>query len=80
MGDFDKARELVEGYAVRVNKELHSEVLQRYERLNIAPYKGFINPVMSLEFDGDNQIVDVKLDYTETYTDQMMRYSKDYSL
>ncbi len=80
MGDFDKARELVEGYAVKVDKALHSEVLQRYERLNIAPYKGFINPVMSLEFDTDNQIVDVKLDYTETYTDQMMRYSKDYSL
>ena len=80
MGDFDKARELVEGYAVKVDKALHSEVLQRYERLNIAPYKGFINHVMSLEFDTDNQIVDVKLDYTETYTDQMMRYSKDYSL
>lgn len=80
MGDFDKARELVEGYAVKVDKALHSEILERYERLNIAPYKGFINPVMSLEFDADNQIVDVKLDYTETYTDQMMRYSKDYSL
>ena len=80
MGDFDKARELVEGYAVKVDKALHCEVLQRYERLNIAPYKGFINPVMSLEFDTDNQIVDVKLDYTETYIDQMMRYSKDYSL
>lgn len=80
MGDFDKARELVEGYAVKVDKALHSEVLERYERLNIAPYKGFINPVMSLELDTDNQIVDVKLDYTETYSDQMMRYSKDYSL
>ena len=80
MGDFDKARELVEGYAVKVDKALHSEVLERYERLNIAPYKGFINPVMNLEFDTDNQIVDVKLDYTETYSDQMMRYSKDYSL
>ena len=80
MGDFDKARELVEGYAVKVDKALHCEVLERYERLNIAPYKGFINPVVSLEFDADNQIVDVKLDYTETYSDQMMRYSKDYSL
>lgn len=80
MGDFDKARELVEGYAVKVDKALHSEVLERYERLNIAPYKGFINPVMSLEFDSDNEIVDVNLDYTETYSDQMMRYSKDYSL
>ena len=80
MGDFDKAQELVEGYAVKVDKALHSEVLERYERLNIAPYKGFINPVMNLEFDSDNQIVDVKLDYTETYSDQMMRYSKDYSL
>ena len=80
MGDFDKARELVEGYVVKVDKALHSEVLERYERLNIAPYKGFINPVMNLEFNPDNQIVDVKLDYTETYTDQMMRYSKDYSL
>lgn len=80
MGDFTKARELVEGYAVKVDKALHSEVLERYERLNVAPYKGFINPVMSLELDADNQIVDVKLDYTETYTDQMMRYSKDYSL
>lgn len=80
MGDFDKARELVEGYAVKVDKALHCEVLERYERLNIAPYKGFINPIMNLEYNTDNQIVDVKLDYTETYTDQMMRYSKDYSL
>ena len=80
MGDFNRAKELVETYAVKVNKTLHNEVLTRYEQLNIAPYKGFINPVMKLEYGHNNQIVDVKLDYTETYTHQMMRYSKDYSL
>ncbi len=80
MGDFNRAKELVETYAVKVNKTLHNEVLSRYEQLNIAPYKGFINPVMKLEYGHNNQIVDVKLDYTETYTHQMMRYSKDYSL
>jgi len=80
MGDFNRAKELVETYAVKVNKTLHNEVLSRYEQLNIAPYKGFINPVMKLEYGHNNQIVDVKLDYTETYTNQMMRYSKDYSL
>ena len=80
MGDFNRAKELVETYAVKVNNTLHNEVLSRYEQLNIAPYKGFINPVMKLEYGHNNQIVDVKLDYTETYTHQMMRYSKDYSL
>ena len=80
MGDFNRAKELVETYAVKVNKTLHNEVLSRYEQLNIAPYKGFINPVMKLEYGHNNQIVDVKLDYTETYTHQMVRYSKDYSL
>ncbi len=80
MGDFNKARQLVETYAIKVDKILHSEVLQRYKQLNIAPYKGFINPIMTLEYNSENQIIDVKLDYTETYTDQMMRYSKDYSL
>ena len=79
-GDFNAARKLVESYAVKVNKALHNEVLQRYAQLDIAPYKGFINPIMKLEYDHDNQIVDVKLDYTETYAHQMMRYSKDYSL
>ena len=80
MGDFNKARQLVETYAIKVDKILHNEVLQRYKQLNIAPYKGFINPIMTLEYNSANQIIDVKLDYTETYTDQMMRYSKDYSL
>lgn len=77
-GDYDSARCLVEKYAVKVDPELHREVLDRYSRLNIAPYKGFINPVLSLVKEGNGQVVDVKVDYTEGYAQQMLRYSSEY--
>lgn len=79
-GDFESARELVERYAVKVDADLHQEILDRYAKLNLAPYKGFLNPVMRPIEDREGQIVDVELDYTESYTDQMLRYSRDYSV
>ncbi len=79
-GDFESARELVERYAVKVDADLHQEILDRYAKLNLAPYKGFLNPVMRPIEDCEGQIVDVELDYTESYTDQMLRYSRDYSV
>lgn len=79
-GDFESARELVERYAVKVDADLHQEILDRYAKLNQAPYKGFLNPVMRPIEDSEGQIVDVELDYTESYTDQMLRYSRDYSV
>jgi len=78
-GDFNAAQQLVERYAVKIDAKLHEEVLTRYRNLNIAPYKGFINPHMTPVYDADNNIADVTLDYTESLTTQMMRYSKDYS-
>lgn len=78
-GDYAAAEKLVEEYAVKIDAKLHEEVLTRYRELNIAPYKGFINPRMTPVYDTDNNIVDVNLDYTESLTSQMMRYSKDYS-
>ena len=77
-GDFEAARRLVEDYGVKVDPELHREVLARYERLHLSPYKGFINPVYKAERDANGQITDVKLDYTEAYDQQMLRYSRDY--
>ena len=79
-GDFEAARLLVERYAVKVDAALHSEILERYEKLDLAPYKGFLNPRMSPIYDANGQIVDVKVDYDETYVEQMMRYSKEYSV
>ena len=70
---------LVEGYGVKVDPVLHQEVLERYHRLDIAPYKGFINPVYTAVKDKDGNITDVKIDYTEGYAEQMLRYSRDYS-
>lgn len=78
-GDFEAARRLVEKYAVEVDPELHAEVTERYRRLDIAPYKGFINPVLRPVTDGEGNIVDVQPDYTESYEHQMLRYSSDYA-
>ena len=78
-GDYDAARRLVETYGVNVDKTLHEEVLQRYSRLNLAPYKGFINPVLKLEKDNAGNITDITADYTEAYAEQMLRYSTDYA-
>lgn len=77
-GDFEGARRLVENYAVKVDSELHEEILARYEALDLAPYKGFINPVYKAEKDAKGKIVDIKIDYTEGYAEQMLRYSRDY--
>ena len=78
-GDFEAARQLVENYAVKVDPELHKEVLARYEKLNLAPYKGFVNPVYVAESDAEGNITDVKISYGEGYAEQMLRYSKDYA-
>lgn len=78
-GDYPAARQLVETYAVKVDPVLHKEILARYETLNLAPYKGFINPVYEAVTDGNGAITDVKISYGEGYSDQMLRYSRDYS-
>lgn len=78
-GDFNAARALVEKYAINLNKKQHEEVLKRYKQLNIAPYKGFINPVLKPILNKNNTIIDIIADYSETYSEQMLRYSKEYS-
>jgi dipeptidyl-peptidase-3 len=77
-GDYKAAKNLVETYGVKIDKDLHKEVLERYTKLNLAPYKGFINPVYKPIYDKNGNITDVMIDYTESYTDQMLRYSRDY--
>ena len=77
-GDYEAARQLVEKYAVNIDPDLHREILARYKKLNLAPYKGFINPKMTLQYDEEGTPVDVLLDYEESYTDQMLRYSDEY--
>ena len=77
-GDYEAARSLVERYAVKVDPQLHQEVLERYRKLNIAPYKGFINPWLKPITNRQGNIEDIEIDYTETYEHQMLRYSKEY--
>ena len=78
-GDYAAAKEMVETYAVKVNPDLHKEVLARYEKLNLAPYKGFVNPVYHVERNAAGEITNVTLDFTEGYIEQHLRYSRDYS-
>ena len=78
-GDFAAGKKLVEEYAVKVDPALHAEVLERYAKLNLAPYKGFVNPVMKEVKNDKGEVMDIVLDYTEGYADQMLRYSKEYS-
>ena len=78
-GDYPAAKALVEKYAVKVDPELHKEILERYKKLNLAPYKGFVNPKYCVERNAAGEITDVKLDFTEGYIEQHLRYSKDYS-
>ncbi|NMA73560.1 MAG: dihydrofolate reductase [Bacteroidales bacterium] len=78
-GNFDAARALVEDYAVKIDPVLHAEVLERYAKLNLAPYKGFVNPVYRAEVDSEGKILDITVSYDEGYSEQMLRYSKDYS-
>lgn len=77
-GDYDAAKVMVEKYAINVDSELHTEILERYAALDIAPYKGFINPWMKPVYDDNGNITDIVLDYTESYEHQMMRYSSEY--
>lgn len=77
-GDFEAARQLVERYAVKVDPVLHNEVLKRYEKLNLAPYKGFINPQLLPILDDEGQIADIQVNYAESYAHQMLRYSTEY--
>ena len=77
-GDYEAARQLVERYAVKVDAALHEEILERYKKLNLAPYKGFINPVMKPVMDDAGNISDIQLDYTESYVHQMLRYGQEY--
>ena len=78
-GDYAAAAEIVETYAVKVDQDLHREILDRYSHLNLAPYKGFVNPVYTAEYDKDGNITNVTLSYTEGYVEQHLRYSRDYS-
>ena len=78
-GDYPAAKAMVEEYAVKVDQDLHKEILERYEKLNLAPYKGFVNPVYTAHYDAEGNIVDVTIDYTEGYIEQHLRYSRDYS-
>jgi len=78
-GNFEQARDLVENFGVKVNTELHKEVLERYNKLNLSPYKGFINPKYEAVTDGKGSIKDIKISYEEDYVAQMLRYSRDYS-
>lgn len=78
-GDYAAGKKLVEDYAIRLDRNLHKEILDRYAKLDIAPYKGFVNPVYEAVTDKDGNIIDVKISYTENYIDQMLRYSRDYS-
>ena len=78
-GDFEAARQLVERYAVKVDADLHAEVLERYQRLNLAPYKGFINPMMLPVLDENGEICDIQINYGESYAHQMLRYSSEYA-
>ena len=78
-GDYEAGRQLVEEYGVKFDSALHKEVLARYEGLNIAPYKGFVNPIYTPVYDKNGRLIDVKVSYTENYIDQMLRYGQDYS-
>lgn len=79
-GDFEAGKALIETYGVKVNQDLHNEVLSRYESLDIAPYKGFVNPVYKLVTDDNGKVVDVTVSYNENYVNQQMRYSRQYSV
>ena len=78
-GDYAAAKEMVEKYAVKVNQDLHKEILARYQKLNLAPYKGFVNHVYTAVRDAEGNITDVTIDFTEGYVEQHLRYSRDYS-
>ena len=77
-GDYETARNLIEKYAVKVDSEIHKEILERNKKLNIAPYKGFVNPVYEPVYDAQGNITDIKISYDEGYAEQMLRYGREY--
>ena len=79
-GDAKAASKLIEEYAVKVDPVLHKEIKERYEKLNLRPYKGFVNPSFNVEKDENGQIKNISLTYDESYVDQMLRYAKDFSV
>lgn len=78
-GNYAAGNKLVNTYGVKVDPKLHKEVLDRYSKLNIPPYRGFVNPVYNVVYDNNGEIVDITIDYSEGYTDQMLRLSRDFS-
>jgi dipeptidyl-peptidase-3 len=78
-GDFQAGKDLIENYGVKVDAGLHSEILSRYEKLNLAPYTGFVNPILNPVYDQNGEISDVKVEYVDDYLGQMMFYGKNYS-
>jgi len=78
-GDFAAGKKLIEDYGVKIDPKLHAEVLERYARLNLAPYTGFVNPILSPVYDSNGKITDVKVEYSDDYLGQMMFYGKNYS-
>ena len=78
-GDFAAGRDMIENYGVKIDQDLHSEILARYAKLNLAPYSGFVNPVMTTVTDSEGKITDVKIEYCSDYLGQMMEYGKKYS-
>ena len=78
-GDYEAARDLVERYGVKIDPDLHTEILQRYRALHLSPYKGFINPVYTPVYNEQKEITDIKVEYGEAYDAQMLRYSRDYA-
>ena len=79
-GDFESAHHLVETYGVKVNQSLHAEVLERFRKLNLAPFRGFVNPVYTLVKDRKGNIIDVQISYDENFVEQHLRYSRDFSV
>ena len=78
-GDYKAGNDLINKYAVKVDPKLHKEVLERIQKLNIPPYRGFVNPKYNVTYDANGNITDITLDYTESYVDQMLRLSRDFS-
>ena len=78
-GDYEAARDLVKRYGVKIDPDLHTEILQRYRALHLSPYKGFINPVYTPVYNEQKEITDIKVEYGEAYDAQMLRYSRDYA-
>jgi len=78
-GDFDAGRKIIEEFGVKIDQTLHLEILERYAKLNLAPYTGFVNPMLSAVYDPNGKIIDVIVEYTDDYLGQMMYYGKNYS-